>query len=155
MKIKGKHILIAGGITLLGASLWGGRRAFQIKEVAQQLQIQLRGIASLPQFFGSRIKTSVNIALINPTDTPFNLQSGGLVRLKQIHIYNKEGKLAAVATPNIEGIEIPAFGEVVLKKIPVESNIQGLLNTILLGSTNPTDYRVESQIEVLGQTFNI
>ncbi|MEM1339814.1 MAG: hypothetical protein AAF634_13170 [Bacteroidota bacterium] len=153
--IKGKHILIGGGIAFAIASLWGGRRALQITAVAKQLRVQLRGISSFPELFGSRIKSSVNIAIINPTDTPFNLQSGGMVKLKQIHIYNKQNQLAAVASPNIGGIEIPAFSEIVLKKIPVESNIQGLLNTILLGGTRAEDYRIESQIEIVGQTFNI
>jgi len=155
MKIKAKHILLTGLAAVVGFSIWGGKKAVDTYNVAEKLTIALRGISSFPEFFGATIRTSVNIAIQNPTPTPLNIETAGLVKLKQIRVFNKQGKLAGVANPNLEALQIPAYGEIVIKKVPIESSIQGLLNTILIGSTNIDDYRIESDIEALGKIITV
>lgn len=150
-----KKIWILAGVSLLGLTLFGGKKAIDLSNVVNSLKVSLRGIGSFPEFFGNMIRSSVNIAIQNPTERALDLQTGGAIILKKLRIYNKEGKLAATASPNITGINIPAFGEVVFKKIPIESSITGLLNTILIGSTDTRDYTIEAEIEALGKTFII
>ena len=155
MKITAKHLLIGGGVLLAITSIFGGRKALRVHNVAKQLQFQLRGVTKFPKFRGALAESAINLAIINPTGIPLDVNTGGLVTLKRVRIYNREGRLTAVATPNLSNISIPALGETLLRNVTIESNVLNLLNTLLLASTDPRDYTVESDIEVVGQTFTL
>ncbi|MFC4219006.1 hypothetical protein [Flagellimonas marina] len=154
MKIKTKHILLGGLAIVAGFSIWGGKKAYDINSVAQKVKISLRGF-KLPELFGLSVRSKVNVALANPTATPLDVSTGGLVTLTTIRVYNKENRLVATANPGLTNISIPAYSEVVVQDIPIESNVTSILNTLLIGSTNAKDYRVEAEISALGRTFTI
>ncbi len=150
-----KKILIAAGIGFGALALFTGKKAVETKNVVDQLKVSLKSVSKFPQLFWPNIRIPIDIAIKNPTNTPLNLQTSGLVKLTKLLIYNKEGKLAATALPNLDGITIPANSEVIFKKIPLESSVSGLINTLLIGSTNPKDFKIVSEFEAFGKTFFI
>lgn len=151
-----KRIFIIGGIVLAALTLIGGKKAIDISGIVKNLDISLKSIKRIPELFGTRIKSAIDVSVKNPTATTLELATGGAARISRIFVYTKNRQLVATAFPNIDEITVPAFGETILRQIPIEGDLGGLLSALIGGGgTNPDNYIIETEIRTLGATFII
>jgi len=97
---------------------------------------------------------SLDVMLRNKSDEPFEVSGGGVAYLKRIEIIYKN-QTVGFANVNMDAIAIPAYGNQIIKNIPVQvSNsviIENLSNpTNLMANINLIGY-----VDVFGTEFQI
>jgi hypothetical protein len=153
--MKLKRILLIGGAGLAALSAFGAKKAFDIKGVVEQLEFSLGKVSSWPEIFFPNIRLAVDVVISNPSQTPLDVSTGGLIKITKISVFDRAGQLVGEAQLNLDSISVPAFGSVALKNVKIQGPINGVLSTITTGSTRVSDFRIFAHVNALGREFII
>lgn len=153
MKIK--KILLIGGAGLAALSVFGAKKALDVKGVVEQLEISLARISSWPEIYFPNVRLSIDVLITNPTQVPLDISTGGLIKITKISVYNRAGKLVGEAQLGLDSISVPPMGSTALKDVKIQGPINSVLGAITSGSTNKDDFIILAHINALGKEFTI
>tara|TARA_R110002074_G_scaffold86875_7_gene191831 strand:- start:7095 stop:7559 length:465 start_codon:yes stop_codon:yes gene_type:complete len=151
-----KKTLLAIALIVAPLALFSAKKGYDAYDIIGKLQAKLKAIKGF-RLIGSTITMKLDVNITNPTDTAFDVATGGLFIVRRINVFDKQNNLIAFSEPNISDISIPPYGTVTLTDLPVSSQVGSIFNALFNSpSTNPDDYRVETIIETsTGQTVTI
>jgi hypothetical protein len=144
-----KKYWIFGGLSLLALSTYAGKKSYDAFSVLGKLETKLQAIKGL-SVTNTGIRMKLDIALINPTNTPLNVNTGGTLTVREIKVFDLNGQEVATARPNINRINIVPGGTYILEDVPVETKYGTILNSLLGGlSSDPNNYEIRTVIETM------
>lgn len=150
-----KNYLLFGGLALAGFTLFGKKKLTGISQVAQQLEVKVKGIKNLKVTF-SAIHFNVSIELFNPTDQDLTVHTGKMLTLRSIRFYDQSGKFIGESFPNLNNIEIPAKSGINLTSIPTTINLKNIdaaFNSLVNNALNQQAMKYEMNFEAFGKNF--
>jgi len=121
----------------------------------------IRNIDVVGGIFNSdgEIRFDMDLKIINPTEYDFSINSGELIELKKITIFNKGGQELATIDPGMTEINLEPNDHVLLKELPVSiplSKIGMVVDTFLNNlSLDKNQFAIRLNVVVAGQEFEL
>lgn len=144
----------------IGAALFiGGLIALGYKKVSQ-LQQQLYTIAIAPfavknvKIGLKQISFDLDVIVKNNSAMEFYVTGAVIATLSRLEIVYK-GKVIGTAQTNLDEVSIPAYGQTILKNIPVVIPTSELVNNITNISDVLQKFTIIGYVDVLGVEYQI
>ena len=155
--MNGKKILVLAGLGIFGAVAFGSKKVSDVSTIAKQLEIGIHKVRRIKGVSSWSLKAVIDVFIKNPTESTLNLNTGGIITLKRILVYNKANQLIAEASTDLDRITVPSKGQYVVENIPIKAELLGVIKTLLSSnfSLDPEDYTVYAEFEALGRKFTV
>lgn len=150
-----KTILKLAGITAVAATLFAFKKKRDYEKVINAMKLIISNIRNL-RIRNMKFYFDFDLTIHNPTDADMNIYTAGLIALKKVSVFY-QGTLIGNAFSNTTEFSLPAGGYFTIKEIQIECLVLEIINkfaTIGL-DTNLANYKIEIEIQALGQTFII
>ncbi len=144
-----KVIIIAAALFSLG--ILGYQKLTAARTVLGHLRFRIKRIKNM-RFEGNHLVFDVIVELTNPTDIPFDINTGSLIALKRIDYYDPFGNTLAVSDINLSKISLPANSSIELPPIATTVSLFKGIEQII---KTPSDIRAVATIEGFGQQYKI
>lgn len=145
-------LIIYGGLAL-GAGYFLKRKVGNTLSVANNLEVSIESFKHL-KLQNNGVQFQIDARIYNPTDIDLSVQSGGLLKLKQIDFYDQSGQPLGQSFPSVDSVEILAKSGIVLAGIPVTIPYADLGGAIE-AAMQPANLNYKLHFEALGKTFTI
>ena len=153
-----KKIIALGLITASVLAVVVKQKINKVNQQFDRLKLMPTGLQNLKVVwndFKPLVTFTIDLQITNPLKEPFEI-NGIVAKLQRIIIYDKNGRLLGVSTPNVGNIKIPALGAFTLSKIPFTLDVQTLaINLINYKSLTKDSFIFEGIITVLGAEYKI
>ena len=126
-------------------------------DVKQILKITAKvvGVKNITPNIGpgfSSINFNIDVQLHNPTSKNFNINTGGLLVLKEVKIYTQDGIYLGTSLPMTSEIALPANGTQTITGIPAQIETNNI-PVIIQNLNNLQNIQTKLLFEGAGQTF--
>lgn len=150
-----KTILKLVGITAVAATLFAFKKKRDFEKVIASMKLVISNIRNL-RIRNMKFYFDFDLTFHNPSDADFDIYTAGLIALRKVSVFY-QGTLIGNAYSNTTEFSLPAGGYFTIQQIQVECLVLEIINkfaTIGL-DTNLANYKIEIEIQALGQTFII
>ncbi len=143
------------GIAAGALTLFAFKKKDDYTKVIENMTWDVHDIRKLRTKNG-KIYCDIDISFHNNTQYNFELETAGLIKLKQIAVFHN-GKLFGNAFSQASSLSLPAYSSFRMTDIQIEIEMLGLIADILANGldTNVENYTTRITVDALGQTFVI
>lgn len=143
-----KKILIPIGLAFLALTLISAKKAFEIDDIVEKLRVSPADISGI-DISWERVKAKIKMEIFNDSIHELNVNTLGLITIKELLVYNSNGIEIATANVNQSSINLPAKGAWKTDWIEVRVPLINAFDFIS-SSTSFDDYNYKLVIEFAG-----
>ena len=148
-----KNILIISVLAIAGAATFGYKKVVELQESFYKIAIAPFWVKNL-RIGLKEIKFDLDIVLKNSSSNDFYVTGSVIATLTRLHLIYK-GTVIGTANVNLTEIAIPAFGQTIIKDIPITVSTGNLLNNVTSVQDFMKNFSVIGFVDILGTEYQI